>query len=279
MAAALLRCDPPRDKGLARSIRAAYHGIMLNTISHGSPGDRPPLVIAHGLYGSARNWGVIAKRLSDSRQVIAVDMRNHGQSDWTDTHGYDDMADDLAEVIAALGGPADVLGHSMGGKAAMVLALRHPGLVHRLIVADIAPVPYTHSQLPFIEAIRAVDLSQVAKRSDASAQLAEQGVDPALQSFFTQSLDLVHKRWTLNLDTLAREMPKIMSFPQVDGSWPGPALFLAGADSDYVTPAHRPAIRVLFPSARFARLKGAGHWLHADKPREFEAAVRAYLDA
>ena len=255
---------------------------MLNWISHPpAPGaaDAPPLLIAHGLYGSARNWGVIAKRLSDQRQVVAVDMRNHGQSPWITPHRYEEMADDLAEVIGAIGGRADVLGHSMGGKTAMMLALRHGAAVNRLVVADIAPVPYGHSQMQFIEAMRAVDLSKVEKRSDAEAQLAALGVDRALQSFFTQSLDLKEKRWRLNLDALAEDMDEILSFPQVEGAWDGPALFLSGSESDYVKPEYRPRIRELFPNARFARLTGAGHWLHAEKPREFEATVRAFLNA
>ena len=252
---------------------------MLNQILHGTPTDRPPLLIAHGLYGSARNWGVIAKRLSDERQVVAVDMRNHGSSPWSSDHRYRDLAADLAEVIAAFGGKMDVLGHSMGGKAAMTLALNYPEQVNRLIVADIAPVAYTHTQLPFIKAMRAVDLDSVERRSDAEAQLATAGVDPALQSFFTQSLDLPNKRWRLNLDALADQMPEIMSFPQIEGQWDGPALFLAGAASDYVLPEHRDQIRALFPQAKFARIPGAGHWLHAEKPREFEAAARAYLNA
>ncbi len=252
---------------------------MLNTITHGTATNRPPLVIAHGLYGSARNWGVIAKRLSDERQVTAVDMRNHGNSPWSNTHSYPDMADDLAEVITRIGGPADVLGHSMGGKSAMMLALRHPHLVRRLIVADIAPVTYTHTQMPLIDAMRGVDLSIVQRRSDAETQLASLGVGKALQSFFTQSLDLANKRWRLNLDVLGAQMPLIMAFPQTDALWPGPALFLAGDLSDYVRPEHRPIIRSLFPKARFARLAGAGHWLHAEKPREFEATARAFLNA
>ncbi|TDK52639.1 alpha/beta fold hydrolase [Antarcticimicrobium luteum] len=252
---------------------------MLNFIPHGTATDAPPLLIAHGLYGSARNWGVIAKRLSDQRQVVAVDMRNHGQSPWTDRHRYEDMAEDLAEVIAAIGGTADVLGHSMGGKASMTLALTHGDMLRRLIVGDVAPVPYGHTQIQFIEAMRAVDLSTVEKRSDAEAQLAAFGVEPALQSFFTQSLDLKEKRWRLNLDTLAADMDQILSFPEVGGHWDGPALFLTGSESNYVLPEHRPRIRALFPQARFARLSGAGHWLHADKPREFEATVRAFLNA
>ncbi|SDC40178.1 alpha/beta fold hydrolase [Ruegeria marina] len=252
---------------------------MLNTILHGAPTDFPPLLIAHGLFGSGRNWGVIARRLADQRQVIAVDMRNHGDSLWSDRHDYPAMADDLAEIIDAHGGQADIIGHSMGGKAAMMLALNHGVMIRRLVVADIAPVTYTHTQMPFIDAMRAVDLSRVARRSDAEEMLAEQGVDRALQSFFTQSLDVQGKRWRLNLDGLAANMPAIMSFPEASGHWTGSALFLTGANSDYVRPEHRDRIRALFPAARFARIPGAGHWLHADKPREFEAAARVFLNA
>ncbi len=265
--------------GLAVCRHDKYHTDMLNTIIHGEPTSNPPLLIAHGLYGSGRNWGVIARRMSDERQVVAVDMRNHSNSKWTTQHDYPSMADDLAEVIDHFGGQADVLGHSMGGKAAMTLALLHGENLRKLVVADIAPVTYTHSQIQFIEAMRAVDLSSVTRRSDAEQQLAEQGVEKALQSFFTQSLDIKGQRWLLNLDTLSAEMPKIMGFPELTGTWDKPTLFLSGAESDYVLPKYRPAIRALFPTARFAKIPGAGHWLHAEKPREFEASVRAFLNA
>lgn len=251
---------------------------MLNVITHTSPGVARPLVIAHGLYGSARNWNVISKRMSDRGQVIAVDMRNHGESPWSDSHTYLDLASDLADVIETLDTPVDVLGHSMGGKAAMMLALEYPDLLQKLIIADIAPVTYTHSQLPFIEKMRQVDLSAVSRRSEAAAQLSEVGVDPALQSFFTQSLDLTTKVWRLNLDALEQAMPDIMSFPQTDKSWNGRPLFLSGGDSDYVLSEYRPRVKKLFPRAIFAKIPKAGHWLHAEKPREFEAALRRYLD-
>lgn len=243
------------------------------------PDTAPPCLIAHGLYGSGRNWGVIAKRLSASRKVITVDMRNHGESFWSDDHSYPAMADDLAEVITAQGAPIDVIGHSMGGKAAMMLALNHSDAVNRLIVADIAPVTYTHSQMPMIKAMRAVDLSRVSRRSEAAAQLAEQGIEPALQSFFTQSLDVAGKRWRYNLDALAGEMPKIMSFPETDAEFAGPILFLAGAKSDYVQREHRPVIKARFPNARFAKLPDAGHWLHADNPRGFQKTVEVFFNA
>ncbi|KIC50970.1 alpha/beta fold hydrolase [Tateyamaria sp. ANG-S1] len=250
-------------------------------LSYSEYGDRDgtPLLIAHGLYGSGRNWGVIAKRLSDTRRVITVDMRNHGHSFWSDDHSYADLAGDLAEVIDTLGGPMDVVGHSMGGKAAMMLALSRPDTVHRLVVGDIAPVSYGHSQIQYIEAMRAVDLSSVTRRSDANAQLAAHGVEPALCSFLTQSLDVAERRWRLNVDALAANMPAILGFPDVSETFDGPTLFLSGGQSDYVTPDYRPTIRALFPAARFVKIPGAGHWLHADDPRAFEGTVRAYLDA
>ena len=246
---------------------------MLNTVHYDGPAGTP-LLIAHGLFGSARNWGVIAKRLSEDRPVIAVDMRNHGTSSWFETHSYHDMADDLAGVMDR---PMDVLGHSMGGKAAMVLALRHPELVRKLIVADIAPVTYAHDQHGPIAAMRAVDLGAVTSRADAKAQLA--GLDPGVDDFLLQSLDMKEKRWRLNLDVLAAEMDRIIGFPDTEGRFDGETLFLSGGNSPYVQPDARPRIKALFPAAKFAKIPGAGHWLHAEKPREFTAAVSAFLGA
>ncbi|WP_145109187.1 alpha/beta fold hydrolase [Cereibacter sediminicola] len=245
------------------------------------PSDAPPLLIAHGLFGSARNWGVICRRLAETRKVIAVDMRNHGDSPWTETHRYPDMAADLAEVIRAQGGQADVLGHSMGGKAAMMLALTEPERVRRLVVADVAPVAYDHDQTRNVDVMRGLDPATVATRGDADRKLSEVLPDAGLRAFFLQSLDLKSDppRWRLNLDLLAAEMPHIVGWPAVEGRFEGPTLFLTGELSTYVGPEHRETIQRLFPAARFAELKGAGHWLHAEKPRAFEDTVRVFLDA
>ncbi|NJM83605.1 MAG: alpha/beta fold hydrolase [Tabrizicola sp.] len=256
---------------------------MLSMIRHPAttPSDALPLVIAHGLYGSARNWGVIARRLADRRAVIAVDMRNHGDSPRHPTQGYPEMAGDLAEVIGALGGRADLLGHSMGGKAAMVLALTRPGLIRRLIVADIAPVAYAHDQTRHVHAMRSIDLTRITTRAEADAALSAMVEDPALRAFFLQSLEFRTKppEWRLNLDVLEAEMPKIVGWPDVTGQFAGPTLFLTGSESRYVLPEHRDTIRALFPRARFAKIPGAGHWLHAEKPRAFEETARVFLDA
>jgi pimeloyl-ACP methyl ester carboxylesterase len=208
-------------------------------------------------------------------------MRNHGDSPRAASQSYADMAGDLAEVIGALGAPVDLLGHSMGGKAAMQLALTGGHLIRRLVVADIAPVAYSHDQTRHVHAMAALDLPRITTRAEADAALAASVEDPALRAFFLQSLDFRHQppQWKLNLPVLEAEMPKIVGWPGTTGRFDGPVLFLTGADSSYVRPDHREAIQALFPKARFARIPGAGHWLHAEKPREFEAAVRAFLDA
>lgn len=250
---------------------------MLNTIVTGSETDKPKLLIAHGLYGSARNWGVIAKRMSEGRQVLSVDMRNHGLSPWFETQSYHDMADDLAKVIKTHGAPVDVVGHSMGGKASMILALKYPNLINKLIVADISPVAYTHTQIQYIKPMRDLDLEKVEKRSDADQMLTEQIPEAGVRAFLLQSIDIKEKKWRLNLNALEAEMPKIIGFPEISGEFQGVTLFLSGAESDYVRPEYRPQIKSLFPNAKFAKIPGAGHWLHADKPREFEAAMQAFL--
>jgi len=251
---------------------------ILNTVSNGD-GAGTPLLIAHGLFGTARNWGVLAKRLADERQVLSVDMRNHGASFRAASNTYGDMAGDLARVIENGGDTANVLGHSMGGKAAMMLALSRPELVEKLIVADIAPEGYSHSQLDKITAMKAVDLSVVQRRRDADEQLVDTVEDPSLRSFLLQSLTLGEggASWKLNLDALGGAMDDIMGFPDIEGVFEGEVLFLHGGNSDYVQPANHSRILELFPNARFEVIEGAGHWLHAEKPREFEAAVRGLL--
>lgn len=254
---------------------------MLHRVRHGTPTERPSLLVVHGLFGSARNWGAIAKRLSDTREVIAVDMRNHGSSPFADSHSYRELAQDLVEVIEAEGDSMDVLGHSMGGKAAMVLALSRQDLVNRLVVADIAPVAYDHSQSKFIAAMRALSLEGIDTRSEADRRFSSVISDPQMRAFLLQSLDLrsTPPRWRLNLDVLDREMQGITGWPSLPEGchFDGPTLFLSGAQSDYVRAEHRPLIKALFPNARMAKIPGAGHWLHAERPRAFEQAVRVFL--
>jgi pimeloyl-ACP methyl ester carboxylesterase len=241
-----------------------------------------PLLIAHGLFGQGRNWSSLAKRMARERRVVTVDMRNHGDSGWSDAGGYPEMADDLAETIdAACDGRADLLGHSMGGKAAMVLALRDPALVARLIVADIAPVAYQHSHARYIAAMRALYLPAITRRSEADPQLADAIPEASLRAFILQNLAIEEgrARWKPNLDTLARVIDDLLRFPHdLPERFDGPAVFIHGGASDYVAPETHGAVRARFPNARIEALAGAGHWLHAEQPGPFLDAVERFLD-
>ncbi len=240
-----------------------------------------PFLIAHGLFGSARNWGALSKRYARGRRVVAVDMRNHGDSPHDPAHDYPAMAADLADTIEHVGAPAAVMGHSMGGKAAMTLALTRPDLVERLIVADIAPVGYGHTQQDYIDAMRAADLSSVTKRSDAEPMLAEAAPEFGVRAFLLQNLVIEdgRARWRINLDALEANMDALIGFPALDGRYDGPALFVHGGASDYLTKAHEPEIRRLFPAAEIATIPGAGHWLHAERPNEFLDATLGFLSS
>ncbi|PCD76119.1 alpha/beta fold hydrolase [Pseudothioclava arenosa] len=256
---------------------------MLNLIDQGSHPAQPPLLIAPGLFGSARNWGVIAKRLSQDRRVLSLDMRNHGDSFWSDDHSYAALAGDLAEVIEANGGRADVMGHSMGGKASMVLALTRPDLVRKLVVADMAPVRYGHAATHggLIAAMQALQIDDLTSRSEADRRFAESVADPGTRAFLLQSLELRDGpvRWKFNLDALKANLEGILGWPEdlPFAPFEGPALFVHGAKSPYVKDEMHARIRGLFPEAEFTAIEGAGHWLHAERPREFETVVAEFL--
>jgi pimeloyl-ACP methyl ester carboxylesterase len=251
---------------------------LLETTSYGEQ-TGIPLLIVHGLFGSGRNWRALAKHFSRRRRVLTVDLRNHGNSFWDGSNTYEDLAADLAAVIAAHGGVADVLGHSMGGKAAMVLALQHPDMVRRLLIADIAPVAYAHTQIDNIKAMQALPLEQITRRSEADALLQASIPEPAVRAFLLSSLQMGPEgnRWMLNLQALAANMPAIIGFPDVSGQYDGPAHFIYGGASDYVRPQYHARIRELFPCADFHKIAGAGHWVHAEKPREFIGVVEGLL--
>lgn len=243
---------------------------MLNFSISGPKSDLPPVVLVHGLFGSGRNLGGIARRLAQDRQVIVVDMRNHGDSFHAPDHSYAAMADDLAEVIEAQGGIADIIGHSMGGKAAMVLALTRPELVRNLAVMDISPVAYDHDQTRILSAMETLDRSGLKLRSDADRRMSTSLSEPGVRAFLLQSLDLKTEpaQWKMNLPALRANMSEIIGWPGdlTPGSFTGPALFLAGAQSDYCDTTGVAAIHHYFPQARVTFIESAGHWIHAEQP-------------
>lgn len=256
-------------------------GLPLSFLEAGDTVGGTPLLVLHGLFGSARNWQGIARRLGEQRHVYALDLRNHGGAPWAPGMSYPEMAADVLRFLDDRGFPrATVLGHSMGGKTAMALALAHPDRVDRLIVADIAPVAYTHTHAPFVAAMKAARLDGLTRRGEVEAQLAEAVPEASLRSFLLQNLVLEQGafRWRINLDAIDANMDALIGFPDVgDATYGGPALFIGGTASEYITADSEPAIRRHFPKARVEMMAGAGHWVHAERPDEFTALVEAFL--
>ena len=246
-------------------------------------GSGDPVVVLHGLFGSSRNWQSLAKALASDCAVYAVDLRNHGASPWSEVMTYPAMAGDIVRLLDDEGlSAAAVVGHSMGGKAAMATALLYPERVSRLVVADIAPVPYSSGLEVYIEAMAAIDLAAARRRSDVEAALAPAVPERAIRAFLAQNAEPEGSgmRWKLNLGVLQSEMRTISDWPApLDGGrFDGPVLFLAGGRSDYVRPEHRQAMARQFPAHRLQTIDGAGHWLHAEAPGDTLEALRAFLD-
>jgi pimeloyl-ACP methyl ester carboxylesterase len=252
--------------------------MILHAIEAGN-GD-PPLVLLHGLFGSARNFGTVQRALARHRRTIALDLRNHGASAHAADMRYAAMAADVLETLDQLGAlPATLLGHSMGGKSAMRAALMQPGAATRLIVADIAPVPYPPHLRAMAETMAALPLVPGMTRAQADAALAGAVPDAGMRAFLLQNLRLGSApAWRIGLAEIVGAFADIETWDApADARYHDPTLFIAGAASDYIKPEHRAVIRSLFPTARFVTLKNAGHWLHADNPDGFVAVVEAFL--
>lgn len=241
-----------------------------------------PVVLLHGLMGSAQNWGGIARRLGLRHRALAMDARNHGVSGHAAGMDYAAMAADVVETLAAAGiGRAAVLGHSMGGKTAMMLALSRPDLVGRLVVADIAPVRYAAPSRAYVEAMARMALHPGMTRRDAMAALADAVPEAAIRAFLVQNLVFGDgaPRWRIGLSAIAAGMDAVEDFaPPRDARYTGPVLCIRGSRSGYVQPAHMAAISGYFPAVRHAEL-ATGHWVHADDPHGFLALIEPFLEA
>jgi len=244
-------------------------------------GEGPPLVVLHGLFGHGGNWAAIARRLAETHRVLLVDLRNHGESAHDARMDYPAMAEDVAAVVDGAGGSAAVVGHSMGGKVAMTLALASPGRVSRLVAVDIAPVAYPPTLRAYAEAMAAVPLRPGMRRAEADAALREAIPDAAERGFLLQNLRLGEgmPSWRCNLPAIIAAMGAISGAPPCAGGalWEGEALFVSGERSGYVEARGRAAALARFPAAAFVVVPGAGHWVHADAPAAFLRAVLPFL--
>lgn len=253
--------------------------MILNTVE---TGEGPALVMLHGLMGAAQNFGGMARRLGMTHRVLAMDARNHGASPHAPGMDYAALADDVAETMAALGvARAAVLGHSMGGKIAMMLALIRPTLVERLVVVDMSPVRYAAPSRAYVVAMQGMPLVPGMTRRDAMAALLPTVPEEGIRAFLLQNLifDGERPRWRVALDWIAAGMDAIEDFaPPPDARYDGRTLFIRGTRSDYVLPGHMPAIEGYFPRARHAAVEAA-HWVHSENPHAFLAALEPFLEA
>ena len=243
-------------------------------------GEGKPLVLIHGLFGSLENLGMVAKPLSEDYQVISVDVRNHGSSFHKDGMEYEELAKDIIDLMAVLTiEKADFLGHSMGGKIAMQLALNHPEKVNKLIVADIAPVAYPAHHQRIIEGLRSINFDIVKTRKDADKALSQYVEEVGVRQFLLRNLANTEGKLSFkcNLEGIANAYPQIMKDFDKSKQFTGQTLFIKGGDSNYITAEHRDIILQHFPKSKAKIIAGTGHWLHAEKPVAFNKIVKDFL--
>ena len=237
-------------------------------------GEGPPLIILHGLFGSGSNWRTVARALAQTNTVYLVDLRNHGASPWAETMSYAQMAGDVNALIQtlALNAPI-VLGHSMGGKVAMALALLYPEQVGQIIVVDIAPVQYPGSMNSVAKAMMLPEVMMGLNRTEITRNLQKVLPEPAIAPFLMQNLLSTQTgfTWRINLAAIDQQMPQIIGFPSElkHLQYSGPSTAVVGEKSDYVLGADGSVFAPMFESINVRIIAGAGHWVHTDKPTEF----------
>ncbi|WP_261844076.1 alpha/beta fold hydrolase [Aliamphritea ceti] len=243
-------------------------------------GQGEPLIILHGLFGTLENWGSQIKTLAENYQVYAIDLRNHGRSPHDSEMTYSAMSADIAELMDLHGlESAHILGHSMGGKAAMQLAMTQPERIRQLIIVDIAPVQYSHDHDSVIQGLIAVNLDTIKSRREADQQLAVHITETGLRQFLLKNLFRTESgfAWRMNLQVIESQYAHISAAPE-GNCYIGNTLFIKGGNSDYITLEHREALLKYFPTAAYKIIQNAGHWPHAEKPAAFSKLVMSFLN-
>jgi esterase len=255
---------------------------MTTRLNYQQIGSGKDIILIHGLFGRLENLNMVAKVLAEDYRVTSLDVRNHGDSFHDSTMDYPTMAQDVIEVMLHLNiDSAVMLGHSMGGKIAMELALTSPERVKKLIIADIAPVEYPPHHNQIITGLKAIDLTAIKQRKDADKQLAQYVENMGVRQFLLRNLVSENEQFsfTCNIENIDSNYSSIMKTYQGSNTYSGPTLFIKGANSDYILPAHRAEILRLFPQSRARIIQGAGHWLHAEKTVAFNRSVVSFLSS
>jgi len=240
------------------------------------------MVFLHGLFGSWQNLGTAVRTAADHYQVHALDLRNHGKSPHHERHDYAALAADVAHYIDQnIAQSCYVLGHSMGGKTAMQLALTRPELVDKLIVVDIAPRAYPPHHDEILHGLNQIQGQTFAGRRDADQALSQWVPELAVRSFLLKNLLLNEgtATWRMNLNTLSEQYPHIADWPASDNTYCGPVMFLKGANSDYIEAQDKDPVLSLFPAAQVKTIASTGHWPHAEKATVFNKLMLDFLAA
>ena len=254
----------------------------LHCIEYGEQSSDSTVVVLHGLLGSAKNLAGICRHLSQYFRVIAFDLPNHGQSPHVDQMSISGMAEQLIDEISSRGLLSTLLlGHSLGGKVAMAIALKQPALVEKLVVADIAPVKYKATHRVILDAMLSLPV-YVKSRGAATEHMAQRIEDAQTVQFLMQNLQKINDKyyWRCNVVGLANSYEQLragLSAAEFPGIYSRQALFIKGAESDYIRDEHVDSIMALFPASSIKSIEGAGHWLHVEKPQAFNRLVEAFF--
>ncbi|MBC3764340.1 alpha/beta fold hydrolase [Neptunicella marina] len=254
----------------------------MNFLNYKITGSGQSLVLIHGLFGSLENLGMIARELQDKYQIISIDLPDHGQSFRTENFSYDTYASAVMQTLDHIGiQRTTILGHSMGGKVAMNIALTQPDLIEKLIIADIAPVKYGSHHTKVFAGLNAVNLQHINNRNEADQMMQTHIKELGVRQFLLKSLytDNGTFAWRFNLPLLQRDYDRISAEIDADQPFTGDVLFIKGANSDYIRAEYRSAIEKLFPNARAQIMQDCGHWLHAEKPQQFSRIVDKFIQS
>ncbi|MCB0738184.1 MAG: alpha/beta fold hydrolase [Bacteroidetes bacterium] len=254
---------------------------MTNILNHKVLGQGSSLIIMHGLFGSLDNWITLAKQFAQTRQVILVDLRNHGKSFHSSQMNFDLMSADVVKLMSHLGiSTASILGHSMGGKVAMQMAAKHQNSVETLIVADISPRKYQSRHNEIINALQSLNPAELTSRNEADEQLMQKIESFGVRQFLLKNLSRTKDgsfEWRMNLKGIVANYENIIDAVALEPTFEWPTLFLKGENSNYILESDETEIWNSYPNAEIEEISHAGHWLHADNPAAFYKITEKFL--